>query len=45
VNAQQLCASGVLVVYTPEEVKRLHGVAGTLLSVIEREGRVLYESS
>ena len=34
-----------LVVYTPDEVKRLHGVASTLLSVIEREGRVLYESS
>lgn len=34
-----------VLVYTPEEVKRLHGVAGTLLSVIEREGRVLYESS
>lgn len=33
-----------VLVYTPAEVKRLHGVAGTLLSVIEREGRVLYES-
>ena len=34
-----------LVVYTPEEVERFHGVPGTLLSVVEREGRVLYESS
>jgi predicted nucleotidyltransferase len=33
-----------VIVYTPEEVQRLHGLAGTLLSVIEREGRVLYES-
>jgi predicted nucleotidyltransferase len=34
-----------LVVYTPEEVRRLHGVRGTLLSIIEAEGRVLYEQS
>ena len=34
-----------VLVYTPEEVKRLHGVAGTLLSVIEREGKILYESA
>jgi len=33
-----------VVVYTPEEAKRLRGVAGTLLSLIEREGKVLYES-
>ncbi len=32
-----------IVVYTPEEVRRLRHVNGTLLSVIEREGRVLYE--
>ncbi|MGQ0556723.1 MAG: nucleotidyltransferase domain-containing protein [Nitrospiraceae bacterium] len=32
-----------IVVYTPEEVHRLHHVNGTLLSVIEKEGRVLYE--
>ena len=32
-----------LVVYTPEEVQRLKNVRGTLLSVIEKEGRVLYE--
>ena len=34
-----------LLIYTPEEVGRLRGVSGTLLSVIEREGRVLYERS
>ena len=33
-----------VVVYTPEEVERLHGQAGTLLSVIESEGRVLHAS-
>lgn len=33
-----------IVVYTPEEVRRLSHVKGTLLSGIEREGRVLYES-
>ena len=32
-----------LVVYTPEEVGRLRGVKGTLLSVIEAEGKPLYE--
>lgn len=32
-----------LVVYTPDEVKRLKGIHGTLLSEIEREGQVLYE--
>ena len=32
-----------LVVYTPEEVQRLRSVHGTLLSVIEAEGKVLYE--
>lgn len=32
-----------VVVYTPDEVKRLRRVRGTLLSVIEREGTVLYE--
>lgn len=34
-----------VVVYTPQEVEQLRGVRGTLLSVIEREGRVLYERS
>lgn len=34
-----------LVVYTPQEVARLRGHAGTLLSVIEAEGRTLYERS
>jgi len=32
-----------LVVYTPDEVRRLAGVHGTLLSVIEAEGKVLFE--
>lgn len=32
-----------IVVYTPEEVHRLRGVRGTLLSIIEKEGKVLYE--
>ena len=34
-----------LLVYTPQEVQRLKNVAGTLLSVIEREGKLLYERS
>jgi predicted nucleotidyltransferase len=32
-----------IVVYTPEEVRRLRSVRGTFLECIEREGRVLYE--
>ena len=32
-----------VVVYTPEEVERLRGIHGTLLSIIETEGRLLYE--
>jgi len=32
-----------VVVYTPEEVQRLQGVNGTLLSTIEKEGKVLYD--
>jgi predicted nucleotidyltransferase len=32
-----------IVVYTPEEVRRLRHVNGTLLSVIEKEGKVLYK--
>jgi predicted nucleotidyltransferase len=32
-----------VVVYTPAEVRRLSGLTGTLLRVIEREGRTLYE--
>ncbi|MBI4964305.1 MAG: nucleotidyltransferase domain-containing protein [Desulfomonile tiedjei] len=32
-----------VVVYTPEEVERLRKVRGTLLSIIEAEGEVLYE--
>ncbi|HXO22539.1 MAG TPA: nucleotidyltransferase domain-containing protein [Thermoanaerobaculia bacterium] len=34
-----------VVVYTPAEVERLRNVRGTLLSVIEAEGRLLYERS
>lgn len=34
-----------VVVYTPEEVRQLHNVRGTLLSIIEAEGVVLYEQS
>ena len=32
-----------VVVYTPEEVKQLRHKKGTLLAVIEAEGKVLYE--
>jgi predicted nucleotidyltransferase len=32
-----------LLVYTPEEVQRLRQQSGTLVAIIEREGRVLYE--
>lgn len=32
-----------VVVYTPDEVLRLRGVHGTLLSTIEAEGKVVYE--
>jgi predicted nucleotidyltransferase len=32
-----------LIVYTPEEVRRLRGKSDTLLSMIEKEGKVLYE--
>ena len=32
-----------IVVYTPEEVLRLRHVTGTRISVIEKEGKVLYE--
>ena len=34
-----------LVVYTPVEVERLRGVNGTLLALIEAEGKPLYERS
>jgi len=34
-----------LVVYTPAEVERLRGVNGTLLALIEAEGKPLYERS
>lgn len=32
-----------VVVYTSEEVQRLRHIYGTLLSVIEKEGKILYE--
>ncbi len=32
-----------VVVYTPTEVTRLRGIGGTLLDIIEREGRVVYD--
>jgi len=32
-----------ILVYTPEEVKRLKAIHGTLLEEIESEGKVLYE--
>lgn len=32
-----------VVVYTPQEVERLRGVRGTLLSQIEADGQLLYE--
>ncbi len=34
-----------LFVYTPEEVERFSGVIGTLVSIVEAEGKVLYERS
>ncbi|MDQ7782074.1 MAG: nucleotidyltransferase domain-containing protein [Desulfomonilaceae bacterium] len=32
-----------LIVYTPEEVRRLKGIRGSMPSRIEAEGKVLYE--
>ena len=32
-----------IVVYTPQEVQRLRKINGTLISMIEAEGKVLYE--
>ncbi len=32
-----------VIVYTPDEVRRLKSIHGTLLSVIESEGEILYE--
>jgi len=34
-----------LVVYTPEEVARVRPIPGTLLSMIESEGRVLHDAA
>jgi uncharacterized protein len=33
-----------VVVYTPAEVQRLRSIRGTLVSIVEEEGKVLYES-
>jgi len=32
-----------VVVYTPDEVRKLRGAKGTLLEIIEAEGKVMYE--
>jgi hypothetical protein len=32
-----------VVVYTPEEVRKLRGIHGTLLSLIEAQGKLLFE--
>lgn len=34
-----------LLVYTPEEVARVRSIPGTLLSMIESEGRVLHDAA
>jgi predicted nucleotidyltransferase len=34
-----------IIVYTPEEMKQWTGQVGTILTYVEREGRVLYERS
>jgi len=34
-----------VVVYTPEEVQRLRNINGTLISLIEAEGKLLYGSA
>jgi len=34
-----------VIVYTPEDVRKWRGQIGTMLYVIEKEGRVLYEHS
>ncbi|MGI8689577.1 MAG: nucleotidyltransferase domain-containing protein [Thermomicrobiales bacterium] len=34
-----------VIVYTPEDVRKWRGQVGTMLYVIEKEGRVLYEQS
>lgn len=50
-NARILAAIGMrpwgldLVVYTPEEVARVRRIPGTLLSIIEAEGRILHEAA
>lgn len=50
-NARILSAIGLrpwsldLVVYTPEEVRRVRPLPGTLLSIIEAEGRVLHDAA
>ena len=32
-----------IIVYTPDEVERLTHINGTLMSIVHKEGRVLYE--
>lgn len=50
-NARVLAEIGLrpwsldLVVYTPDEVARIRPIRGTLLSMIESEGRVLQEAA
>jgi len=50
-NARIITAIGLrpwsldLVVYTPEEVRRVRRLPGTLLSIIEEEGRVLHDAA
>jgi predicted nucleotidyltransferase len=50
-NARVLAEIGLrpwsldLVVYTPDEVARVRPIPGTLLSMIESEGRVLHEAA
>lgn len=50
-NARILAAIGLrhwsldLVVYTPEEARRVRRMAGSLLSIIDAEGRVLHDAA
>jgi predicted nucleotidyltransferase len=50
-NARVLNAIGLrpwsldLVVYTPEEVRRVRRIPGSLLSIIDAEGRVLHDAA
>jgi predicted nucleotidyltransferase len=50
-NARVLAAVGLrpwsldLVVYTPEEARRVRRIPGSLLSIIDAEGRVLHDAA